>query len=130
MVVLVAYGIVGLGAAAYSPAKYGILTEYLPHHKLVVANGWIEGLTVASIILGTVLGGALVSRAVSSRLLAIDVPSSIPSSTRRGEAAIASIVVFYLIAAFFNLLHSQYRRGSPAAEPQSRRFSCASSRTA
>src|SRR3982074_628316 len=52
---LLAYGVVGLGAAAYSPAKYGILTEYLPHRKLVVANGWIEGLTVASIILATVL---------------------------------------------------------------------------
>jgi MFS family permease len=47
---LAAYAIVGLGAAATSPAKYGILTEYLPHGKLVVANGWIEGLTVASII--------------------------------------------------------------------------------
>src|SRR5215213_7672872 len=66
VVVLIAYSLVGLGAAAYSPAKYGILTEYLPHHKLVVANGWIEGLTVTSIILGTLLGGVLVSRAVSS----------------------------------------------------------------
>lgn len=47
----------GLGAAAYSPAKYGILTELLPPEKLVKANGWIEGLTVASIILGTGLGG-------------------------------------------------------------------------
>ena len=54
---LLAYGIVGFGAAAYSPAKYGILTELLPPEKLVAANGWIEGLTVASIILGTVLGG-------------------------------------------------------------------------
>ena len=27
---LFAYAVVGLGAAAYSPAKYGILTEYLP----------------------------------------------------------------------------------------------------
>src|SRR5688572_26475930 len=56
IVVLIAYSIVGMGAAAYSPAKYGILTEYLPHHKLVVANGWIEGLTVTSIVLGTLLG--------------------------------------------------------------------------
>ena len=55
---LIAYAIVGLGAAAYSPAKYGILTEYLPHRLLVVANGWIEGLTVGAIILGTVVGGA------------------------------------------------------------------------
>src|SRR5687767_1845973 len=51
---LIAYGIVGIGAAAYSPAKYGILTELLPSHKLVAANGWIEGLTVTSIILGAV----------------------------------------------------------------------------
>ena len=70
--VLVAYGVVGLGAAAYSPAKYGILTEYLPHHKLVIANGWIEGLTVTSIILGTLLGGLLISDTIASRLLAID----------------------------------------------------------
>ena len=56
MTVFVAYAIVGLGAAAYSPAKYGILTELLPPKQLVVANGWIEGLTVTSIILGTVLG--------------------------------------------------------------------------
>src|SRR6185312_12661426 len=47
---LAAYGIVGFGAAAYSPAKYGILTELLPAEKLVAANGWIEGLTVTSII--------------------------------------------------------------------------------
>ncbi len=57
---LLAYGIVGVGAAMYSPAKYGILTEYLPHHRLVWANGWMEGLTVAAIILGAILGGFLV----------------------------------------------------------------------
>src|SRR3990172_7982539 len=66
---LAAYALVGLGAAAYSPAKYGILTEYLPHSKLVIANGWIEGLTVASIILGTVLGGVLINERVSHVLL-------------------------------------------------------------
>jgi MFS family permease len=51
VLVLAAYAIVGFGAAAYSPAKYGILTELLPAEKLVAANGWIEGLTVVSIIL-------------------------------------------------------------------------------
>jgi len=56
------------------PAKYGILTELLPPERLVAANGWIEGLTVASIILGTVLGGALISPRIASLLLAIDVP--------------------------------------------------------
>ena len=44
---LMSYAIVGLGAAAYSPAKYGILTELLPASQLVKANGWIEGLTIA-----------------------------------------------------------------------------------
>ncbi|MGS0758910.1 lysophospholipid transporter LplT, partial [Roseateles sp. GG27B] len=57
---LLAYAIVGLGAAAYSPAKYGILTELLPPSQLVKANGWIEGLTISSIILGILLGGQLV----------------------------------------------------------------------
>ena len=97
--ILTGYAVVGFGAAAYSPAKYGILTEYLPHHKLVVANGWIEGLTVLSIILGTLLGGALVSEAVSNRLIAIDIPH-IDSA---GEAAIIVIACLYLIAAVFNL---------------------------
>jgi hypothetical protein len=64
---LMAYAIVGLGAAAYSPAKYGILTELLPPSQLVKANGWIEGLTIASIILGVLLGGQLVGAAVSTR---------------------------------------------------------------
>ena len=101
--VLFAYGIVGLGAAAYSPAKYGILTEYLPHHKLVVANGWIEGLTVLSIIIGTVLGGALIRPDVSARLMALDIPHIDTGVDSPAEAAILLIVVFYAIAAVFNL---------------------------
>src|SRR5688572_7211885 len=96
---LLAYAIVGLGAAAYSPAKYGILTEYLPHRKLVIANGWIEGLTVASIILGTVLGGVLVHARVSGMLLGLNVPYLETTA----QAAIAVIVVVYAIAALFNL---------------------------
>ena len=103
MVVLIAYSIVGVGAAAYSPAKYGILTEYLPHHKLVIANGWIEGLTVASIILGTVLGGMLVSPKVARALLSFDMPVIETGVDTVPEAAITVIVVFYLIAAAFNL---------------------------
>ncbi len=103
VLVLLAYGVVGLGAAAYSPAKYGILTEYLPHHKLVVANGWIEGLTVLSIILGTVLGGALISSQVSAKLLALDLPTVDTGIDSPAEAAMLVIVVFYAIAAAFNL---------------------------
>jgi MFS family permease len=96
---LLAYAVVGLGAAAYSPAKYGILTEYLPHRKLVIANGWIEGLTVASIILGTVLGGVLVHARVSGMLLEIGLPYIVTAA----QAAIAVIVVVYALAALFNL---------------------------
>jgi MFS family permease len=101
--VLVAYGIVGFGAAAYSPAKYGILTEYLPHHKLVIANGWIEGLTVLSIILGTLFGGVLVSEAVGKRLLAIDIPQLDTGIDSAPEAAVLIIIAFYAVAAVFNL---------------------------
>jgi len=100
---LIAYSIVGLGAAAYSPAKYGILTEYLPHSRLVAANGWIEGLTVGSIILGTVLGGVLIWPHVSGSLLAFDVPRIDTGIDTPAEAAIAVITFVYAIAAIFNL---------------------------
>lgn len=96
---LVAYAVVGLGAAAYSPAKYGILTEYLPHRLLVVANGWIEGLTVSAIILGVVLGGALITPGVSAALLSLNLPVIDTS----GEMAIAIVGLLYLTAAGFNL---------------------------
>ena len=101
--VLTSYSLVGFGAAAYSPAKYGILTELLPARQLVLANGWIEGLTVASIILGTVLGGALISPKVSAMLLAIDIPHFDTGIDTPAEAAIPIIAVSYIIAAVFNL---------------------------
>jgi len=100
---LIAYALVGLGAAAYSPAKYGILTEYLPHNRLVAANGWIEGLTVGSIILGTVLGGVLIAPGVSGFLLALDIPKVETGVDTPAEAAIAIITFVYAIAAIFNL---------------------------
>lgn len=98
---LIAYGIVGFGAAAYSPAKYGILTELLPPEKLVAANGWIEGLTVLSIILGTVMGGALVNPTVSSVLLSIDFPV-VDFINTSSEAALSVIMAIYFIAMLFN----------------------------
>ncbi len=80
---LYAYGIVGIGAAAYSPAKYGILTELLPPNKLVSANGWMEGSTVIAIILGAIIGGKMAS---------ID-----------PQGAIIAITALYLAAAGFNV---------------------------
>jgi MFS family permease len=99
---LMAYAIVGLGAAAYSPAKYGILTELLPSSQLVKANGWIEGLTIASIILGVLLGGQLVGVPVSSRLLSFDFPLITTSIDTAPEAAISVLIFVYLAAAWFN----------------------------
>ncbi len=79
---LYAYGIVGIGAAAYSPAKYGILTELLPTNSLVAANGWVEGSTIAAIILGAMFGGVIAVYDVN--------------------LAIITISILYLIAAIFN----------------------------
>ena len=100
---LAAYAVVGLGAAAYSPAKYGILTEYLPHRLLVVANGWIEGLTVVAIILGVVLGGALIKPEVAQSLLAIDFPAFDTGIDTTAEMNLLVIGALYLVAAIFNL---------------------------
>ncbi len=100
---LLAYAVVGLGAAAYSPAKYGILTEYLPHRLLVVANGWIEGLTVCAIILGVVLGGALIRPEIAHSLLSLDFPLFDTGIDTVAEMTLIIIGTLYLIAAVFNL---------------------------
>ncbi|UCV01808.1 lysophospholipid transporter LplT [Dechloromonas denitrificans] len=100
---LLAYAVVGLGAAAYSPAKYGILTEYLPHRLLVVANGWIEGLTVGAIILGVVIGGTLIRPEIAQNLLAFDFPLIDTGVNTTGEMALSIVAVLYVIASIFNL---------------------------
>lgn len=79
---LYAYAMVGVGAAAYSPAKYGILTEMLPSKLLIKANAWMEGTTVTAIILGPVLGSTL--------------------SANNPYIGIAFIMLLYLLAAGFN----------------------------
>jgi len=101
---LLAYAVVGFGAAAYSPAKYGIVTELLPPEKLVVANGWIEGLTVTSIIIGFLIGGVLIDKNVAAWLLARDVPIIDMGIDLPAEAAITVIVWIYVAAAAINLM--------------------------
>jgi MFS family permease len=97
---LLAYGIVGLGASAYSPAKYGILAEVLPPRRLVAANGWIEGTTVLAMILGTVLGGVIsANRDAIAWLLHLAPPWQ---ATPVGMA-VAVIVMTYLLATLLNL---------------------------
>ena len=100
---LIAYAVVGLGAAAYSPTKYGILTEYLPPRLLVVANGWIEKLTVSAIILGVVFGGTLIRPDIATTLLAFDFPVIDTGITTAGEMAITVVGGLYVLAAIFNL---------------------------
>ena len=95
--------VVGLGAAAYSPAKYGILTELLPNSQLVKANGWVEGLTILSIILGVLLGGQLLRPAVSQHLLSLDMPIFDTGISTAPQAAVAVIASLYVLAAMFNL---------------------------
>ena len=81
---LLSYGLVGVGAAAYSPAKYGILSELVSEKYLVKANGLMEGSTIVAILLGAVLGGLLVDYSVLIALIAV--------------------CICYLIAAFANML--------------------------
>ncbi len=97
---LLAYGLAGFGAAAYSPAKYGILTEYLPPERLVWANSWMEGLTVAAIILGAVVGGMLITPDIAHAIMhGLHVPEFVSPA----ELAIFIIFFIYLVAALFNL---------------------------
>ena len=101
---LLAYGIVGFGAAAYSPAKYGILTEYLPPEKLVLANSWMEGLTVAAIVLGAVVSGILIRPAIATAMLGWwDIPLINTGIDTAPELAIFVVTTLYLLATIFNL---------------------------
>ena len=97
---LIAYALAGFGAAAYSPAKYGILTEYLPPDRLVWANSWMEGLTVAAIIMGAVVGGLLITPNISHAIMQ---SLNVPSFVSPAELAIFVIFFIYLLAAMFNL---------------------------
>lgn len=96
---IIAYAVVGFGAAAYSPAKYGIITEYLPHEKLVAANGWLEGATVCAIIFGTLLGGFLCGERINTLLDLYQLRRWISAP----EFAIFGIVVLYILAGWLNL---------------------------
>jgi MFS family permease len=95
---LLAYALIGFGAAAYSPAKYGLLTELLPAERLVGANAWLEGLTIASVILGTFAGGLLVSPEFASLIGA-----TAARSRQALVAALLAVLALYLVAAVVNL---------------------------
>lgn len=102
IMIFVAYTLVGIGAAAYSPAKYGIVTEMLPPELLVKGNSWIEGLTVLSVIVGTVLGGVLINPTVSAQIMSHEWVQAISSNS--AQSAILVIGCVYVAAALCNLL--------------------------
>lgn len=97
---LLAYAIVGVGAAMYSPAKYGILTELLPPEKLVIANSWMEGATVAAIVLGAIIGGALINPELAGGILS---SLGMANVVIAPKFAIVAITSLYLGAAAVNL---------------------------
>jgi LPLT family lysophospholipid transporter-like MFS transporter len=96
---MLAYGVIGFGAAAYSPAKYGILTELLPAEKLVAANAWLESATVLSTIIGTMVGGALVSDTVSQWITG----HSIPFIHSAAQASMLVMILVYAAAGVLNI---------------------------
>lgn len=66
-----AYAVIGMGAAIYSPAKYGILPELVGSGRLVRANGWLEGSTIVAIVLGSFVGSRVADRSVPLALAVV-----------------------------------------------------------
>jgi MFS family permease len=101
---LLAFTLAGIGAAAYSPAKYGLVTELLPPARLVAANGWIEVCTVGAILLGTALGGLLVSP--SAQTAAAWVPPlahALPAGGTQLLPALLTVLALFALAGVLNL---------------------------
>ena len=86
-------GLAGLGAAIYAPAKYGLITELLPARDLVRANGFFEGVTVSAIILGTALGGLLISPIMP----AVALPEGWPTFSSVHTALTAGMLVLLIL---------------------------------
>jgi LPLT family lysophospholipid transporter-like MFS transporter len=94
---LAAFAIVGLGAAAYAPAKYGLATELVGPAHLVRANGWIEVTAVCAVLFGTGLGGLLVSP------LALQLGAVAGAPLRVGAPSLLAVVALYVVSGLLNL---------------------------
>jgi LPLT family lysophospholipid transporter-like MFS transporter len=120
---LIAYAIVGSGAAIYSPAKYGILPELVKHDELVKANGWIEGSTILAILLGMVIGAKVADFSIQIALfgtIGLFLVSSIfasllglkhipPSPPSKGGEELSSVREFFAhIGQFFTLERARF----------------------
>lgn len=95
---VLAIGLAGLGSAIYAPAKYGLITELLPSHDLVRANGSFESATVCAVIFGTVLGGLLVSHVMPH------IAQPFTASGQAPSALVAGMLVLLMMNASAMLL--------------------------
>ena len=101
---LLAFTLAGIGAAAYSPAKYGLVTELLPPDRLVAANGWIEVCTVGAILLGTALGGLLVSPAAQTAAPWLPpLAQALPIGGTQLLPALLTVLALFVMAGVLNL---------------------------
>ena len=113
-----ALAVVGLGAAAYAPAKYGLITEMAEPTALVKANGWIEISVVSAALLGAVLGGLLVSPAwLASGLAGWCDGLELPADKLTGS--LAALLVIYAVSSLLNagIPDSGQRQRSAAHDP-------------
>ncbi len=113
-----ALGVIGLGAAAYAPAKYGLITELAAPEALVKANGWIEISVVSAALLGAVLGGLLVSPLwVDSALAAWCDTHDLPADKLTGS--LAALLLLYALSSLLNagIPDSGQRQRSVAHDP-------------
>lgn len=97
---LLAFAFIGMGASAYAPAKYGLITETVSPGKLVAANGWLEVSVVLSVLLGTGLGGWLVSGYWDATPPLALTTWSQPTRLLPG---LVLVLVVYVVAALLNL---------------------------
>jgi len=106
---LIAYCVVGMGAAIYSPAKYGILPELAGHKFLVKANSWIEGSTIFAILLGMVIGAKVADYSIQWALtgtiiiyfISAAVSLLLPVKISKNEESGSKLVIFYQQARLF-----------------------------
>jgi len=89
---LIGYAVIGIGAATYSPAKYGIIPELTSTDKLVKANGWVEGATISAILFGTIGGAWLADLSV--------------------DYAVISVIIIYFISGMITYFIPAKRKGT------------------
>lgn len=103
---LLAFAVVGFGAAAYAPAKYGLVTEMVGPRQLVAANGWIEVSVVCAALLGTVAGGLLVADGLrgsgASVMIGQWLDPVIPGPSTTLLLSMLVLLVTYLVSSVMN----------------------------